>query len=65
MVVYTFKPSSWDAESGGSLWFQDQSGLQSDFLDSQGYTEKSYLELWPPKKDKKKKERKNLSNSKL
>jgi hypothetical protein len=34
------------------------SGLQSEFQDSQGYTEKLYLEK-PKKKNKKKKQKKN------
>jgi hypothetical protein len=33
-----------EAEAGGSLWVQGQSGLQSEFQDSQGYTEKPCLE---------------------
>lgn len=28
-MVYTFKPSSWEAEAGSSLWVQSQPGLQS------------------------------------
>jgi hypothetical protein len=35
------------------FWVQGQPGLQSEFQDSQGYTEKSCLEK--PKKKKKKK----------
>jgi hypothetical protein len=39
----TFSPRTWEAE--GSLWVQDQPGLQSKFQDSQGYyIEKPCLE---------------------
>jgi hypothetical protein len=37
------------------LWVRGQPGLQSEFQDSQGYTEKSCLEK--PKKKKKKKKK--------
>ena len=43
MVVHTFNLSTWEAEAGGSLWIQGQPGLQSEFQDSQGCTEKPYL----------------------
>jgi hypothetical protein len=36
----TFNPSTWEAGAGGFL----SSGLQSEFQDSQGYTEKPCLE---------------------
>jgi hypothetical protein len=39
VVVHTFNPSTWEAEAGGFL----SSGLQSEFQDSQGYTEKPCL----------------------
>ena len=44
----TFNPSTWEAEAGGSL--QDQSGLQSQFQDSQGYTKKpcQKIKINPP-----------------
>jgi hypothetical protein len=41
MVAHDFSPSI--LEAGESLWVQSQSGLQSEFQDSQGYTEKPYL----------------------
>jgi hypothetical protein len=44
MVVHAFNPSTWEAEAGGSLWVRGQPGLQSEFQDSQGYTEKHCLE---------------------
>jgi hypothetical protein len=37
MVVHAFNPSTQEEEAGG---FQGQPGLQSEFQDSQGYTEK-------------------------
>jgi hypothetical protein len=51
MVVYAFNPSTWEAEAGGFL------SLQSEFQDSQGYTEKPCLEKQKNKtKQKQKKE---------
>jgi len=35
--------STGEAETGRSLWVQGQSGLQGEFQDIQGYTEKSRL----------------------
>jgi hypothetical protein len=49
VVAHSFNPSSWEAEAGKFL-VRDQPGLQSEFQDSQGYTEKPCL-----KKEKKKK----------
>jgi hypothetical protein len=45
VVVHTFNSSTWAAESGGFLSSrpQGQPGLQSEFQDSQGYTEKPCL----------------------
>jgi hypothetical protein len=40
------------------FWVQGQPSLQSEFQDSQGYTEKPCLER--PKKKKKQKQKKNL-----
>jgi hypothetical protein len=45
VVVHAFNPSTREAEAGrflSSVW--SQPGLQSEFQDSQGYTEKPYLE---------------------
>jgi hypothetical protein len=42
MVAHTFNPSTQEAEAGGFL--SSKPGLQSEFQDSQGYTEKSCLE---------------------
>jgi hypothetical protein len=39
VVAQAFNPSTWEAEAGGFL----SSRLQSEFQDSQGYTEKSCL----------------------
>jgi hypothetical protein len=45
VVAYAFNSIILEAEAGRSLWFQDQSGLQSEFQYSQDcYTEKSCLE---------------------
>lgn len=34
-MVLTFNPSIWEAGAGGSLRVQEQSGLYSEFQDSQ------------------------------
>jgi hypothetical protein len=52
VVAHAFNPSTWEAEAGGF-----QPVLQSEFQDSQGYTEKPCLEK---PKEKKKKERKEI-----
>ena len=45
MVVHAFNLSMQEAEPGRFLWVWDQSGLQSEFQDSQGcHTEKFCLE---------------------
>jgi hypothetical protein len=43
VVVHAFNPSPWEAKAGGFL-NSGQPGLQSEFQDSQGYTEKLCLE---------------------
>jgi hypothetical protein len=43
MVTQSFNLSTWEAKAGRSLWVQGQPGLQSEFQDSQGYTEKPCL----------------------
>ena len=43
MLVHAFNSSTREAEAGGFLSSR-QPGLQSEFQDSQGYTEKPYLE---------------------
>jgi hypothetical protein len=43
VVVHGFNPSAWEAEAGGFLSSRGQPGLQSEFQDSQGYTEKPCL----------------------
>jgi hypothetical protein len=43
MVVQVFNPSTWEAEAGGSPSLRPP-GLYNEFQDSQGYTEKPYLE---------------------
>jgi hypothetical protein len=43
MVVHAFNPSTWEAEAGGFL-SSGQPSLESEFQDSQGYTEKPCLE---------------------
>ena len=40
MVAHSFNSSTWEAETGGSLWVQDQPGLHREFQDSQGYVER-------------------------
>jgi hypothetical protein len=41
-VAHAFNPNTWEADAGG-FWVQGQPGLQSEFQDSQGYTEKPCL----------------------
>jgi hypothetical protein len=50
MVAHAFDPSTREAEAGGFL--RGQPALQSEFQDSQGYTEKPWLKK-PKKKEKK------------
>jgi hypothetical protein len=38
VVQHIFNPSTWETEAG--FWARGQPGLQSEFQDSQGYTEK-------------------------
>ena len=47
VVAHPFNPSTWEAEAGGFLSSRP-AGLQSEFQDSQRYTEKPCLEK--PKK---------------
>jgi hypothetical protein len=58
MVTHAFNPSTWEAEAGGFLSSR-QPGLQSEFQDSQGYTEKPCL---GKKKKKGRKERRKEKN---
>ena len=46
MVVHAYNPRTQEADAGGSLSsrVQGQPGLQSEFQNSQGYTEKLCLE---------------------
>jgi hypothetical protein len=44
VVAHTFNPSTWEAEVGENFWVRGQPGLQSEFQDSQDYTEKPCLE---------------------
>ena len=39
-MVQAFNPSTWEEEAGGSLRVQGQTGLQSEFQNSQRLTEK-------------------------
>jgi hypothetical protein len=50
VVTHAFNPSTWEAEAGGFLSL-GQPGLQSEFQDSQAYTEKPCLEK-PQKQNK-------------
>jgi hypothetical protein len=43
MVAHAFNPSTWEAEAG-DFWVRGQPGLQSEFQESQGYTEKPCLQ---------------------
>ena len=50
-MAHTFYPSTWEAEAG-RFWVRGQPGLQSEFQDSQGYTEKLCLKKKQNKKEK-------------
>jgi hypothetical protein len=54
VVAHAFNPTTQETEAGRFLSLRANSGLQSEFQDSQGYTEKPCLEKT---KKKKKKER--------
>jgi hypothetical protein len=51
VVTHAFNPSTWEAKAGRFL--SSRSGLQSEFQDSQGYTEKPCLEKNKKTKTKK------------
>jgi hypothetical protein len=42
-MAHAFNPTTKESEAGG-FWVQEQPGLQSEFHDSQGYTQKPCLE---------------------
>jgi hypothetical protein len=44
VMAHAFNPSTWGVEGQADFWVQGQPGLQSEFQDSQGYTEKPCLE---------------------
>jgi hypothetical protein len=52
VVAHAFKPSTREAEADGSL--SSRPGLQSEFQDSQSYTEKPCLEKTKKQKQKQK-----------
>lgn len=51
MMVHTFNPSTQKPETG-DLWVQGLPSLQSEFQDTQGYTEKPRLQKQTNKKPK-------------
>jgi hypothetical protein len=57
-VAHAFSPSTREAEAG-----RFQPGLQSEFQDSQGYTEKPCLEKKKKKKKRLEKERSGMSRT--
>jgi hypothetical protein len=62
VVVRAFNSRTQKAGAAGSLWVRDQPGLQSEFQDSQGYTEKPCLRNKPKPKPKPKPLVFNLQN---
>jgi hypothetical protein len=64
VVAHTFNPSTQETEAGRFLdfWFRGQSSLQSEFQDSQSYTEKPCLD--PPPKTKQNKTKTNKNKNK-
>jgi hypothetical protein len=63
VVAHAFNPSTWEAEAGGFLSLRPD-GLQSEFQDSQGYTEKPCLKNKKQNKTKNKKNPKNKQTNK-
>jgi hypothetical protein len=59
-MVRAFNPSTWEAEAGRFLR-PGQYGLQSEFQDSQGYTEKPCLEKTKQQQQQKNKKQKKNS----
>ena len=59
MVVHIFSPKTQEADEGRSTWVQGQPGLQSEFQDSQDYTEET-----PSWKTKTKPNQTNNNNNK-
>jgi hypothetical protein len=57
VAVHAFNPSTWEAEAGRFLSLR-QPGLQSEFQDSQGYTEKPCLKKQNKTKQNKKEKKK-------
>ena len=55
MVAHACNPSIWEAEAGGFL--SSRPGLQSEFQDSQSYTEKPCLKKKTKTKTKKQKQK--------
>jgi hypothetical protein len=60
VVAHAFNPSTREAEAGGFL--SSRPAVQSEFQDSQGYTEKPCLKK--PKKEKEKKRKKTFLKNK-
>jgi hypothetical protein len=59
MVACAFNPSTW-RQRKADFWVRGQPGLQSEFQDSQGYTEKPCLKK---KKNSKFKDRKEATEA--
>ena len=51
VVAHAFNPSNWEVEQA-DFWVRGQPGLQSEFQDSQGYTEKTCLKKTKTKTNK-------------
>ena len=62
MVGHAFNSSTQEAEAGGFLSL-GQPGLQSEFQDSQGYTDKPCLEKQKTKNKKKQQQKKTKQKS--
>jgi hypothetical protein len=63
MVVHTFNPSTWEQRQA-DFSVRGQPGLQSEFQDSQGYTEKPCLENKNKNKNQNKQTNKNKNKNK-
>jgi hypothetical protein len=69
VVAHGFNPSTWEAKASESLCVPGQPGLQSEYQESQGYTEKPCLkqtkQINKLRKEGRKVGRRRVSNSVL
>lgn len=59
-IAHVFNPTTWEAEAVVALWVRGQTGLYSEFQDSQ-----SYIEIPPQKQKTIKKNKKKTKEKKM